>query len=312
MKPQAFDRSEHVYRNDAFAELVKDAIRFFNGTPVHTLPPLESFLGTGVYALYYTGGNPLCKRYAELNRLSYDYQFMWARLFQKDGGRLARATLTADGNWVSAKRSFLFPVRALSSVYRGKFLAALDGGRGDLRYEAAKNDTAWRKLLTALRHHDWVVYAKQPLGDPAQVLEYLGRYTHRVAISNERILGMEGSVVRFRMRDSANGNRKKLMRMEAGEFIGRFIQHILPKGFKRIRHYGLIGPAHKAANLAAARAALDAPAPNPVLIESVEAFMRRVAGIEWLNCRHCGVGRFVVIEAIPPSPLPHPPPQGPP
>jgi hypothetical protein len=73
MKPQAFDRSEHVYRNDAFAELVKDAVRFFNGTPVHTLPPPESFLGTGVYALYYTGSNPLYKRYAELNRLSYSH-----------------------------------------------------------------------------------------------------------------------------------------------------------------------------------------------------------------------------------------------
>lgn len=81
--------------------------------------------------------------------------------------------------------------------------------------------------------------------------------------------------------------------------------HVLPKGFKRIRHYGLIGPAHKAANLAA-------PAPDPVLVESVAAFMRRVAGIEWLNCPHCREGRFVVIEAIPPSPLPRPPPQGPP
>jgi len=73
MKPQVFDRSKHVYKNDAFAELVKDAVRFFNGTPVHTLPPPGSFLGTGVYALYYTGRNPLYKRYADLNRLSYDF-----------------------------------------------------------------------------------------------------------------------------------------------------------------------------------------------------------------------------------------------
>ena len=222
--------------------------------------------------------------------------------------------LKADGKWVNVKRGFLFPVRALSGVYRGKFLDALDAVRkaGSLRHDAAKDDTAWRKLFVELRHHDWVVYAKQPLGGPAQVLEYLGRYTHRVAISNERILGMEGSVIRFRMRDSANGNRKKLMRMEAGEFIGRFMQHILPKGFKRIRHYGLIGPAHKAANRAAARAALEALAPNPAVIESVEDFMLRAANIEWLNCPHCREGRFVVIEALPPSPLARPPPQGPP
>ncbi|MDP2762805.1 MAG: transposase [Sideroxyarcus sp.] len=154
-----------------------------------------------------------------------------------------------------------------------------------------------------MRRHDWVVYAKQPLGGPAQVLEYLGRYTHRVAISNERILGMEGNHVRFRMRDSANGNRKKVVRLEAGEFIGRFMQHVLPNGFKRIRHYGLLGPAHKAANLAAARVALEAPVPDSVIVESVEAFMRRVAGIEWLNCPHCHEGRFHVVQAI----LPHPP-----
>ena len=227
---------------------------------------------------------------------------------------VAGGALTGDGKWVSAKRGFLFPIGALSSVYRGKFMDALDAARktGNLRHDAAKNNTAWRKLFTALRRHDWVVYAKQPLGGPAQVLEYLGRYTHRVAISNERILGMEGGIVRFRMRDSANGNRKKVVRMEADEFIARFMLHVLPKGFKRIRHYGLIGPAHKAANLAAARAALEAPAPDPAVIESVAEFMKRVASIEWLNCPHCREGRFVVIEAIPPSPLPRPPPQGPP
>jgi hypothetical protein len=109
------------------------------------------------------------------------------------------------------------------------------------------------------------------------------------------------------VRDSANGNRKKMMRLEAGEFIGRFMQHVLPGGFKRIRHYGLLGPAHKAANLAAARAALEAPVPDPVVVESVEVFMRRVAGIEWLNCPHCHEGRFQVVQAIPPH-LPRAPP----
>lgn len=218
---------------------------------------------------------------------------------------VAGGALAADGQWVSAKRSFLFPVRALSVVYRGKFMDALDAARkaGSLRHEVVQSDASWKTLCADLRRHDWVVYAKQPLGGPAQVLEYLGRYTHRVAISNERILGMEGSRVRFRVRDSANGNRKKVVRLEAVEFIGRFMQHVLPGGFKRIRHYGLLGPAHKAANLAAARAALEAPAPDAVVVESVEAFMRRVAGIEWLNCPHCHEGRFHVVQAI----LPHPP-----
>jgi hypothetical protein len=91
MKTRIFDRSEHVYRNDAFAELVKDAVRFFNGTPVHTLPPPESFFGTGVYALYYTGKNPLYKRYSELNRLSYDYPIYVGKAVPK-GWRQARSS----------------------------------------------------------------------------------------------------------------------------------------------------------------------------------------------------------------------------
>ena len=108
------------------------------------------------------------------------------------------------------------------------------------------------------------------------------------------------------------------MRLEAGEFIGRFLLHMLPGGFKRIRHYGLLGAAHKAANLAAARVALEAPAPDPVVVESVEAFMLRVAGIEWLNCPCCREGRFRVLQGISPSGaqkevfrLPRAPPQKP-
>ena len=224
---------------------------------------------------------------------------------------VAGGALTADGDWTAARRGFLFPVRALSSVYRGKFLAALDAARCGLRYDAARCDTAWRDLSATLRRHDWVVYAKQPLGGPAQVLEYLGRYTHRVAISNERILGIDAGAVRFRVRDSAHGNRKRTVCLAVNEFIGRFLLHVLPNGFKRIRHYGLLGPAHKAVHLAAARAALQAPAPDPVVLESVEAFLLRVARIECLRCSHCRAGRFVVVQAIPPTQR-SPPPRGPP
>ena len=225
--------------------------------------------------------------------------------------------LKADGDWVAAKRGFLFPITALSQVYRGKFVAALKAARqgGKLRAEALPGDAlltdaAWVTLLARLYDHDWVVYAKQSLGGPEQVLDYLGRYTHRVANSNERILGMHWDTVRLRVRDSAHGNRRRTLSLPAQTFIERFLLHVLPKGFKRIRHYGLLGPAGKTAKLAQARAALSAPVPDPVVLESVEQFIGRINRIEWLRCTHCAIGSFVPTAPI--APVRAPPVRAPP
>jgi len=154
-----------------------------------------------------------------------------------------------------------------------------------------------------VHQHDWVVYAKEPPGGPEQVLDYLGRYTHRVAIANERILDIGADTVSVRVHDRTQGNRRRTLRLAARTFIDRFLLHVLPKGFKRIRHYGLIGPAHKAARLAAARAALDAPAPDPLVVESVEAFLRRINQHERLCCLRCGKGQFVPTAPITPEPV---------
>ena len=218
---------------------------------------------------------------------------------------VAGGALTPVGEWVSPKRGFLFPVKALSAVFRGKFVAAIEQQRrnGQLRENAALTDTAWRELKEQLYLHDWVLYAKQPLGGPAQVLDYLGRYTHRVAISNERIVGIDEAEVAVRVRVNAEGGgKKRTLRLPGTEFIKRFLQHVLPPGFKRIRHYGLLGPAHKSARLAAARTALGAPQPQPAVIESVAAFMQRVARIEWAACPRCRLGRFKFILPIAPQP----------
>lgn len=215
---------------------------------------------------------------------------------------MAGGALTARGDWKTAKRGFLFPVKALSKVFRGKFVAALKMARdnGKLR-EQGFADAAWRDLIARLHAHEWVVYAKQPLGGPAQVLEYLGRYTHRVAISNERIVAMDEDSVSFRVRDWTHGNRRRTQRLPAETFIDRFLLHILPNGFKRIRHYGLLGPARKAVKLAQARAALSVPPPDPVVVESVAAFMRRIERHAWARCPHCGEGCFVPTAPIPVS-----------
>lgn len=162
---------------------------------------------------------------------------------------------------------------------------------------------AWEALLARLYLHDWVVYAKHSLGGPQQVLDYLGRYTHRVAISNERILAIGADTVSVRVRDSANGNKKRTLSVPAQSFIERFMLHVLPKGFKRIRHYGLLAPAGKAHKLAQARAALSVPPPDPAVVESVQAFMHRIQRHDALRCPHCGRGQFVPTASIAPLPL---------
>jgi len=227
---------------------------------------------------------------------------------------VAGGALTAAGEWVGTERGFLFPVKALSKVFRGKFADALKAQRqkGPPEGAAALDAQAWRTLLGRLFAHEWVVYAKQPLGGPGQVLEYLGRYTHRVAISNERILGVDAHEVRLRVRETANGNKKRTLALPAHTFIDRFLLHVLPPGFKRIRHYGVLGPAGKAVKLAQARAALAVPPPDPPVVESVAAFMRRIDRLAWMRCRHCGQGNCVPTAALAPLRERAPPPRAPP
>lgn len=214
---------------------------------------------------------------------------------------VATGALNSDQQWITGKRGFLFPVKALSRVFRGKFIDALEQARIDQRMGPDMRDDGWRKLLIALRRHDWVVYAKQPIGGPAEVLDYLARYTHRVAISNERLISLHQGQVAFRVRDNANPGKKRVERLSAESFIARFLQHVLPQGFKRIRHYGLLASCHKRKKLAACRFALHAPEPDPAVIETVDAFMQRVAHVNITRCAHCTSGVMQVIEEIAPK-----------
>jgi hypothetical protein len=230
---------------------------------------------------------------------------------------VAAGALAPDGHWITSRRGFLFPVTALSPVFRGKFLAGLKRlfSAGTLRLAASNaplaDASAQRRLFNTLYGKPWVVYAKRPFAGPAQVLDYLGRYTHRVAISNQRLLSVDESCVRFRYKDYAHGNRRKVMSLAANEFIRRFLLHILPTGFMRIRHYGILANRAKRGKLAQARAALDHPNPTePRPSESVEAFWLRVANLDIHRCPHCKTGRMVVIGPIivPPARAPPLPP----
>ena len=219
---------------------------------------------------------------------------------------MACGGLDAQGAWCPPKRSptFLFPVHALSKVFRGKFLAALQLARslGQLAHDPASTEAARQARLKVLLHHDWVVYAKTPLAGPEVVLDYLSRYTHRVAVSNERILEVDPATgVRLRVRADNRGGKRTVL-IDGPTFIARFLQHVLPSGFKRIRHYGLLSPALKTQRMAAARAALAMPAKNDQAQEDAAAFLKRVAGIDLACCPHCKIGRWLTVEVLPANP----------
>jgi Putative transposase/Transposase zinc-binding domain len=203
--------------------------------------------------------------------------------------------------WVRPARSqrFLFPVHALSKVFRAKFLDALQqaGLDGALPRDPAATALARSQRLQALRRHDWVVYAKTPLAGPAAVLDYLARYTHRTAIGNERLVAIDGDKVLLRVRADDTGG-KRTIAMDGVQFIARFLQHVLPSGFKRIRHYGLLAPAAKTQRLALARQLLAMPPANPLAREHAQDFMRRVAAIEINTCPHCKTGHWLVVEQV--------------
>ena len=214
---------------------------------------------------------------------------------------MACGALDTQGQWAAPKRrpDFLFPVRALSSVFRAKFMVALSLAhrQGLIERDPQGHNLAWRQRQRDLYRHAWVVYAKTPLGGPAQVLEYLSRYTHRTAIGNERIRAVNDEQVAFAVRADDKGGKRTVW-LDGVEFVRRLMLHVLPNGIKRIRHYGVLASACKAIKLAQARAALGLPAPHARTGESAAGFMQRVARLDVLQCPCCAVGRLRQIGTL--------------
>ncbi len=204
--------------------------------------------------------------------------------------------------WVGCKPGFFLSVRVLSRLFRRRFLERLLAAHdaGALRFFGEYADLAdpalFRQWLVPLRALEWVVYAKRPFAGPKQVLEYLSRYTHRVAISNHRLLAYDERGVTFRWKDyRAKGTtRHKTMTLAAGEFMRRFLLHVLPRGLHRIRHYGLLANAGRKANLALAPELLGVPAPEPQCRREAQPTSPPPTFI----CRHCGAP-MIVIEVMP-------------
>ncbi len=219
--------------------------------------------------------------------------------------------LAAGGTrWIAAKDGFLFPVRALSVVFRAKYLAALQQAfvQQQLTFAAGTAELAppeaWARFVAALRTTPWVVYAKRPFGGPAQVLQYLGRYTHRVAISNRRLVDLQDGTVRFRWKDYADHDRAKVMALSADEFLRRFLLHVVPRGFVRIRYFGLLANRHRRASLARCRAVLAAP--TPASVPESPPITSAAPAAEGARCPYCGVGvlRVTAVHAFTPPPVP--------
>lgn len=217
--------------------------------------------------------------------------------------------LSLDGQrWISSKKGFFIPVKVLSRLFRGKFLAGLKKlyEAGKLKFpgqiEPLKKAAPFKKLLTDLYQQGWVVYCKPPLKRTEQVMEYLGRYTHRVALSNDRLVSLEGNQVILRWRDSADRNRIKLLTLEVFEFIRRFLLHVLPDQFIKIRHYGLLSNRSRKRKLRRCQNLLGVVTneePEESAKEAWEDLLTRITGIDPRVCPFCGQGKMIQREILP-------------
>jgi len=221
----------------------------------------------------------------------------------------------ASRRWVSTDRKFLFPVRALSKVFRGKFLAGLKaiGAKRELTFPATPGNAGqFTAMLDKLYRKAWSLYAKPPFDGPERTLEYLGRYTHRVAISNNRILSIDNGTVRFKYRDRRDHDKIKIKSLTASEFIRRFCLHVLPTGLMRIRHFGFLASRCKTAMLAQCRQSLGVPKPQPQPTKTAAQWMLALTGTDIEACPRCGHRPLQSIELPPVKPHHMPPQRGPP
>ena len=205
--------------------------------------------------------------------------------------------VSPDGtHWVRPRYNFFLPVKVLGKVFRGKFIAGLrdiyadTGLRFPRQISANVQQSFFVDLIRQCHRHPWVVYAKRPFGGPEQVLLYLGNYTHRVAISNHRLVDLADQQVRFRWRDSAHKNKKRVMSLRIEEFLRRFFLHVLPHAFVRIRHFGFLANRKRRSNLVLCRKLLNDIEPLPVITSS-----QTTGGPQLWPCPVCG-GAMVIIE----------------
>ena len=222
--------------------------------------------------------------------------------------------LSADGErWIAARNSFLLPVRALSKIIRGKFLEALEKafreGRLKGQVPCLEDPVQFQRFTRKLRRKKWVVYAKGSFGGSQKAYHYLSRYTHRVAIANHRLVSLAEGKVSFQARDNSRPGHQRLVTITAPEFIRRFLLHVLPPRFVKIRHYGLMAPCNAKTKLEKARALLSLQEPGatddltrqkldtPSETKTWQEMLQALTGMDLTTCPNCGQGRLIRLPA---------------
>ena len=207
--------------------------------------------------------------------------------------------------WISCRQNFFLPVRVLSAMFRGKFLFYLKQAfdQGKLKFfgnlQSLADPQAFSQFLARNRKLKWVVYAKRPFGGPTQVLEYLGRYTHRIAISNNRLLSFQDEKVTFTWNDRKNGNSKKPMTLEVHEFLRRFLIHVLPQGFTKLRYFGFLANRHRSNRLSLSRQLLNAtPAETDPQILDWKSRHEALTGESLKICPACHHGKMFLLQTL--------------
>ena len=217
--------------------------------------------------------------------------------------------------WISCRAGFFLPVQVLSRLFRRLFLEyllkAFDAGKLQFfsSLESLRDRCAFLDHLAPTREAQWVVYAKRPFAGPEQVLDYVGRYTHRVAISNNRLLDIADGKVTFRYKDYRHEGQRKTMTLQAEEFIRRFLLHVLPEGFQRIRYYGFLANRYREQKIACCRKLLGMPALEPPALEAAKKDYHEryeeLTGCSLWECPLCHQGRMLVVKILPPNPHRH-------
>ena len=203
--------------------------------------------------------------------------------------------------WISCKQNFFLPLKVLKRVFRGKFLDFME--KELLKIPSKEKRHQYKQALIAASQKEWVIYAKSPFAGPSQVLEYLGNYTHRIAISNSRLIKMENGTVTFKYKDRSDGNKTKEKTLTGQEFVGKFLSHVLPEKFIRIRHFGFLGSKRKEQNIKLARQLLNKKSGMEVIKEVENNGHLNNHMRDQGHCQICKVGEMREVLILKPHPI---------